>query len=1075
MQKIKLFLISMMVVLLNIFTFSEDLKTIEALPKREAAPFDIEITKIKTTPIVGELDETGKRIIFDFKDMKRDADNKNYEIFVVDTLENLPTYVTHRGGNRAKDLMKMGALLRSGGRIAGQRLNYGLIEKDGQKVLEVIYQNKPKAIYIGVIDLKTGTVPKVYKGEVQEAVSYSLRASKKDFSYTPGSFSRIIIDPSHEGDYISDSIAINMGQNASENAEIFPVIALGNQSVWKRENQNIGLPFESALEDIQVSFSNSGITGKITPILKYRNSSPSNNVGNDKRVYHHTVAGQSDFRTALGAYEKHTDTGSGREYIEATIQFKIDGATINQIKSYVSKTSANSEGLVEIKQENGGIFSFIIGDYLGNGMVNIPSKNISDSVIQVDFPKIYMRKERDQFEDYFEYDVSNLHDYIIDEKTYFSEQGNIQNISGRQLKISLGSITLTQKKGNTDIDRMPAIGIGTEDEWKFEKNTFLGILDTVTSDDSNIKGIELSLRNGDGEIYPYLIFTKLTSKSKTIYKKFGNNSNVEIFDRYVMGAAYNAVDSIKGELKIALPKTIFEHIKTYAYEKNEEIVEIPYNISPVISLIPSAKSRNNSWIKIPYKDQGKVREISYPKIKFKKRTVQSDTVGNFGYDSTLKDKEIGEESLLSLDTSGDINILGGNISFYQTNFSNNDNWAPMIALGKNEKSKDGFRVDTNTASIDRNPYSVAYSSFSFPAYFIDIKGEKIEGSNPLFSGEQKTSDNKYVGAWNYSENGQERISSSLKLEIPQTLKALILEHVRDINTKEVILESSNKISLVQGKYESNKYQFPYGNSQIKELDFPKIRIVKDYLENKNLEIEFLSGYAKGTEINFDMNGQANLSGVVSVNTNGGVFMEGLPENKGGTLEVYSDGKSVAKDKFTDDKTISLSLTTEAYDMDIKYDVLGKPSIKINEWRKNSETLQIVHREKSGLIRRGYVVTINSPAPSFELISTQDLDFGTLFKTDLDRTAEATVVLKNLTASKLELTAQNLQSSDGKEKVWLPLLKNNSVVYAYIYPVGEEIKDSSGNSSFIIKGHLDPRPATEEGEHRGTLMLEVKIK
>lgn len=1032
-----------------------EVTTIEALPQREKANLDIEVLKIKTEKITGVIYENEKKIIFDFKDLKKTTEKKkiitdssNYELFILENLDNAATYMKKNEKFKMNRIFEQGVRLRNGEKIKLKNISYSLIEQNKEKVLEVSYDLKPETFYLVVINNKTGMIEKIYKAEFTQQVTQLSTGSINDFSYTTSNNGSIIIEPNWTGDYTSDPMIIRFEQKSNSNSSLFPVIALGNETIWKKEDHNGGLPVEGSEKDIEVAFNKSSITGKMKPQLKYKNSNPSGNIGQSKKIYYHNLLESSSNKIAIGAYET-----SKNEFIETELTIKIDASTIEQIKSYASTVSADKNGLVEIPYKNLTNYnqiSLVLGSSEGNGYYNIPSKNLSNNRFNIIYPKIYIRKIADEYTKFFSYNINGLKDHIIDENT-------INSVSGNYYIASLGTVFVKQEKGAYDKDRVPTIGLGSKNEWGYT-----GKIKNV-SPILEVPNIFLNLNNKE-QIYPYLI--KKSIKGTLFRKVISKNIGIDDDSKAVTLGAYGTVDSITGEVKIAIPKKLLIKMKEYAYSKEEDIVELPYFSDYKISLIPSSKKRDSASIKIPDTSQGEVREILYPKIKFKKNTGNENTTDNFTSDHKLNNLDIGEKDLIE---SGNLERLSGFVHFYQKKMSINDKQIPMIALGKQTTAPKGYLFERNSTSIIRDSYIAVYDNKlkTYP-YFKDLKGGVIEGDSTIQGGIQKSNENSNLGIWVYSDKSREEISGNLAIKIKNDDKKDFLTYIRGIKSKDVELITEEKVAFVQGSYSNGKYKFPLDSdsSRIIEIPYPKLTIVKDIIENNNIEIEFKNNYIKGEEVKFDFVGNSTNSNV-EVNLNSGQFINGLELNDGKLEITYENNQLISMDMNPSGET-KVTIQESKLNMSITYNNDGLASLSLNEWSGNSHTLTITHKEKSGLIRRQYTIKLKTPGPTFEVISAQDLDFGTVLKGDNSKTATSKIIIKNLSNNPLTLKTS---------KTEVELINGNSKITAGNFSLSEEIKDSnSGESHFILQSQLiNTNTSTLEGEHKGQFYLNIELK
>lgn len=1033
-----------------------EVTTIEALPQREKANLDIEVLKIKTEKITGVIYENENKIIFDFKDLKKAAEKKrivtdsnNYEIFILENLDNAATYMKKNEKFKMNRVFEQGAKLRNGEKIKLKNISYGLIEQNREKVLEVSYDLKPETFYLGVINNKTGLVEKIYRAEFTQQATQLSTGSINDFNYTTSNNGAIIIEPNWSGDYVSAPMIIRFEQKTNSESQLFPVIALGNETIWKKENHNGGLPVEGSEKDIEVAFNPNSITGKMIPQLRYKNSNPSGNIGQNKKIYYHNLLENSVNKIAIGAYET-----SKNEFIETELTIKIDAATIEQIKSYSSAVNADKNGLVEIPYKdltNSNQISLVIGSSEGNGYYNIPNKSLSNNRFNITYPKIYVRKIADEYTKFFSYNINGLKDHIIDENT-------INSVSGNYYIASLGTVYVKQEEGAYDKDRVPTIGLGVPNEWEYS-----GRINKVPSI-QEISNIFLNLNNKE-QIYPYLI--KKSIKGTLFRKAISKNIGIDNDNRAVTLGAYGTVDNITGEIKIAIPKGILIKMKEYAFSKDEDIVEIPYLADYKISLIPSSKKRDSNYISIPDKSQGEVREILYPKIKFKKKSGNQNSTGNFEYDYKLNNLEIGEKDLIN---NGDLDKVSGFIDFKQKSMSSTGKQIPMIALGTKTNAPKGYLFNQNTTSVNRESYIAHYGNNTLKTYpyLKDLKGGVIEGNSTIQGGVQNSSENSNLGIWVYSNNSREEVFAKLAIKIKNEDKTKFLFHVREVKAMDVSLQTEEKIGFVQGSYSDNKYKFPLDldSTRIVEVFYPHLVIKKDLIINENIEIEFKNSYTERTRVDFDIAGNPNNQSV-EVNLNFGQFMNGLELNDG-TLEITDESNNnLISMVMNPSGDTNATIQKPNLNMNINYNKNGLVSLYLNKWTGNSHTLKIIHKEKSGLIRRQYTVKLKTPGPTFEVISAQNLDFGTVLKGDNSKTAASKIVIKNLSSSPLTLKTH-------ADKV--ELINGNSKITASDFLISEETKDgNTENSYFILNGKLtNTSTATIEGEHIGYIHLNVNL-
>lgn len=1036
-----------------------EITTIEALPQREKANLDIEVLKIKTEKITGVIYENEKKIIFDFKDLKKAAEKKkiitdsnNYEIFILENLDNAATYMKKNEKFKMNKIFEQGVKLRNGEKIKLKNISYSLIEQNREKVLEVSYDLKPETFYLGVINNKTGMIEKIYKAEfVQEKITAEYIGSISDFSYYISNSDDIIIEYNHLGDYTSTPMIIRFEQKYNSNSNLFPIIALGNENLWKKENHNGGLPVESSIENIQVEFNESSIIGKMTPQLKYKNSNPSGNLGQSKNIYFHNISGYSSEKIAIGAYET-----SKNEFIEAELSIQISSETIALMKQYAFNSENTGNELIEIPYKgltNSNQLSLVLGSSNGNGYYNIPDKNLNTYKLNLPYPKIYVRRKIDDFSKHFDYDINGLKDHIIDENDITDENGNF-NYSQSNYFVSLGTVSVNRKDMGNPLG-VPAIGLGAKDEWASGKSS----IDYI----SNIQ-----FKFSDIPIYPYFVSkTEAPNNMKLLVKQITQIITGETAQKAVHLALITPGNSpirspnVTGQIKIAITKDLLKEIKIYADEKIEDIVEIPYLNDYKISLIPSSKDGNQS-AKIPDETLGVVRSILYPKIKYKKKTKNENNIGKFIYDYKLNDLEIDERDLIN---NSDLNREMGFVHFYQKEKNSNDNLIPMVALGIKEEAPTGYLFKENTTSVYRNPYIAHYNENlkTYP-YFKNLKGGVLDSRSNVFTGIQKDNENSNLGFWTYSADNKEEIFGDLIIKIKNENKKDFLAYARSIESERIETITKENIGFIEGIY-LNEYDFS-DSSRVIEISYPKLTIVKDIIENNDIEIEFKNNYIKGEEVKFDFAGNTTNPNI-KVNLNSGQFMNGLELNDGKLEIAYDNNQLISMDMNSSGET-KATIQESNLKMNISYNNDGLVSLSLNEWNGNSHILTITHKEKSDLIRRQYTVKLKTPGPTFEVISAQDLDFGTVLKGDNSKTATSKIIIKNLSSNPLTLKTS---------KPEVELTNGDSKITAGNFLVSDEIKDSNnGESHFILQSQLiNTSTSTLEGEHNGQFYLNIELK
>lgn len=135
-------------------------EVIETLPTRERAEMNIEVTKVFSEKLDALLDESNKEITLNFKETT--IDESQFEVFLIENLNTLPSYSVSKGGRRALEVIKNGAKLRAGSKITTGKLSYFLDRAKGKKALKIQYEEKPEKLYLGVLNKSTNTVAKVF-------------------------------------------------------------------------------------------------------------------------------------------------------------------------------------------------------------------------------------------------------------------------------------------------------------------------------------------------------------------------------------------------------------------------------------------------------------------------------------------------------------------------------------------------------------------------------------------------------------------------------------------------------------------------------------------------------------------------------------------------------------------------------------------------------------------------------------------------------------------------------------------------------------------------------------------------
>ena len=160
--QIKIFILTIFFILTSLtlshFSPEKEIKTIQTLPRKPQATLDIEVTKVKTESLSGNINSKKKTITVDFYQLKTDKQNKKiidesqYNLFIFDNIENLPIFTSKNGKN--KDL-----ILRS---ISNKLYSY-TINNTLRKAIDIKYDELPKILYLGVKNKNSGSIEKIYK------------------------------------------------------------------------------------------------------------------------------------------------------------------------------------------------------------------------------------------------------------------------------------------------------------------------------------------------------------------------------------------------------------------------------------------------------------------------------------------------------------------------------------------------------------------------------------------------------------------------------------------------------------------------------------------------------------------------------------------------------------------------------------------------------------------------------------------------------------------------------------------------------------------------------------------------
>lgn len=357
-----------------------EITTIEALPQREKANLDIEVLKIKTEKITGVIYENEKKIIFDFKDLKKAAEKKkiitdsnNYEIFILENLDNAATYMKKNEKFKMNRVFEQGVKLRNGEKIKLKNISYSLIEQNKEKVLEVSYDLKPETFYLGVLNDKNGMVEKIYRAEFienKELDDYRI--------YNGRLIKEIIID---DRTSIEADLVVLLGtityffSNDSSNPKALSAIGIGTENEWEYSVKDWTNITTRPVDIINIPLV---IGGSVHPYFSNPNSE-SNNLLVKK--------------TFTNSYDKYITLAAFGQ-ITAQLKICIPKEVVQNIKDYASHPEHNDKDFVEILY-NGTHSISLIPSSEGPGQsgknISIPNK-IFGNVIPIEYPKIKFKK-----------------------------------------------------------------------------------------------------------------------------------------------------------------------------------------------------------------------------------------------------------------------------------------------------------------------------------------------------------------------------------------------------------------------------------------------------------------------------------------------------------------------------------------------------------------------------------------------------------------------------------------------------------------------------------------------------------
>ncbi|MCX3066783.1 hypothetical protein OQE61_04670 [Cetobacterium somerae] len=433
-----------------------ELTTIEALPQREKANLDIEVLKIKTEKITGVIYENENKIIFDFKDLKKAAEKKkittdsnNYELFILENLDNAATYMKKNEKFKMNRIFEQGAKLRNGEKIKLKNISYSLIEQNREKVLEVSYDLKPETFYLGVINNKTGLVEKIYKAEFIENIK-----SDNYHIYNNRLIKEIIIDDrtSTETDLVVLLGTITYSfTNHSGSLKALSAIGIGTEKEWEYSVKDWTHVTTKPVDIINIPLV---IGGSIHPYFSNPNSE-SNNL-----LVKKTFTNSTNKYITLAAFDQ----------IAAQLKICIPKEVVQNIKDYASRPEHNDKDFVEILY-NGTHSISLIPSSEGPGQseknISIPNKFFGN-VITIPYPQIKFKKN---ITPTFEIETK---DVILDFGTVLKGDNSktatskivIKNLSSKELKLLFpngdNKNTVTLTKPDTTSTIIADVSVGAE-------------------------------------------------------------------------------------------------------------------------------------------------------------------------------------------------------------------------------------------------------------------------------------------------------------------------------------------------------------------------------------------------------------------------------------------------------------------------------------------------------------------------------------------------------------------------------------------------------------------------------------
>ena len=138
------------------FSPEKEIKTIQTLPRKPQATLDIEVTKVKSQEITGEIDEKNKVITVDFNEIlnsrknKINIDRSQYEVYPIEDLGILQF---------AKNKSLFNKITQN---------KFQVTKTDTS--ININYENKPEKLYLGVFNKNTSDVEKVFKLNLEKNI-----------------------------------------------------------------------------------------------------------------------------------------------------------------------------------------------------------------------------------------------------------------------------------------------------------------------------------------------------------------------------------------------------------------------------------------------------------------------------------------------------------------------------------------------------------------------------------------------------------------------------------------------------------------------------------------------------------------------------------------------------------------------------------------------------------------------------------------------------------------------------------------------------------------------------------------